>query len=65
VTLDTVGKECIVVSTTAPKVWRDRTKGRKKKLSVSNRNINSPRQASTMLVLIGLDLVNRDGLPNR
>jgi len=26
VTLDAVGKECIRVSTTAPKVWRDRTK---------------------------------------
>ena len=49
-TLDVVGKECIKVSTTASKVWRDRTRERRTRCE-PNGNINDPRQARTTLVL--------------
>ena len=52
-TLDEVGKECIIVSTTAPKVWRDRTKEEEGNLVTGPTEISPTRQACTTLVLKG------------
>ena len=49
-TLDEVGKECIIVLITAPKVWRDRTKEEEGNLVTGPTEISPTRQACTTLV---------------